>query len=115
MARRNGRKGAWLATDDYTGITHYASELSKDFWGAYSKYPLERNLQEIASPLGDPYPVDLYRGPNYEPSLECPGSTAPFYVGNTTITTNQNNAAFQALNLSPSIPDMEVGCTFQVY
>jgi len=115
MARRNGRLGAWLATDDYTGITRYASELRRDFWGSVSKYPLQRNLQEIASPLSDPQPVSLYRGPNYEQTPVCVSETAPLYVGNTTVRTNPNNAAFQALDLAPAIPDMEIGCTFQVY
>lgn len=115
MARRNGRPGAHLAVDDYTGFVCYASELQRDFWGSLAKKPLLRNLQEIASPLNDPQPVDVYRGPNYEDSSECPGSTAPFYVGKTTIPTNPNNAAVQGLNLFPGIGTMEVGCTFEVY
>lgn len=114
MARRNGRPGDWLATDDYTGFTEYASNLKRDYWGAYAKKPLLRNLQEIASPLNDPQPVAFYRGPDYEFSPVCVGGTAPTYVGNTTVRTNPNNAAFQALNLDPSIPEMVVGCTFVV-
>lgn len=114
MARRAGRKGDYLATDDYTGFTHYASELKRDYWGSYAKRPLGRNLQEIASPLNDPEPVSFYRGPNYEATFACIGEIAPSFIGITSVRTNQNNAAFQALNLNPAIPDMEVGCTFIV-
>lgn len=112
--RRTGRKGAWLGTDDYTGFTVYVDRLKLDFWGARAVKPLKRNLQEIAKPLNDPEPVLFYRGPNYESTPTCIGELAPVYVGNTTIPTNPNNAGFQALNLSPAIPDMEVGCTFIV-
>lgn len=82
-------------SDDYTGVTHYASELTRDFWGAYAKRPLKRNLQEIASPLNDPLPVNPYRGPDYEyvdPSIT---TVAPQYVGTTSVPTNRNNAAIQ--------------------
>lgn len=115
MARRGGRKGAWLATDDYFGTTCYASELKLDYWGARTKKPLLRNLQEISSPLNDPQPVAFYRGPDYEYANPCSLEIAPTYVGNTTIPTNQNNAAFQALHLKPGIGFMEISCTFQVY
>ena len=116
MARRQGRPGGYLMTDDTTGFTRYASQLRKDYWGDYSEHPLKRNLQEIASPLNDPIPVTVYRGPNYEvmPAY-CLGELAPATVGLTTVPTNQNNMAFQSLDLSPAIPDMEIGCTFQIY
>ncbi len=114
MARRGQRRGDWLATDDYTGITRYASQLKKDFWGSYAQKPLLRNLQEIAKPLTDPEPVPFYRGPDYEYTPPCIAETAPPFVGNTNIPTNPNNAAFQVLNLSPAIPDMEVGCTLVI-
>lgn len=115
MARRGGKPGSHLATDDYTGFTVYAEKLKRDFWGSLVIKPLLRNLQEIASPLNDPQPVDIYRGPNYENTSGCPGSTAPFFVGNTTVPTNPNNAGIQGLNLFPGIGTMEIGCTFEVY
>lgn len=115
MARRHGRPGSHLATDDYTGFTVFAEKLRRDFWGALAVKPLERNLQEIASPLNDPRPVDIYRGPNYEDTSGCPGSTAPFFVGNTNVPTNQYTAAAQSLDLFPGIGQMEIGCTFIVY
>lgn len=114
MARRNGRKGDYLATDDYTGMTRYASELHRDYWGQYAVYPLKRNLQEIASPLDDPAPVPFYRGPSYEQSIPCDYELAPQFVGLTNVPTNPNNAAFQALNLDPGVDSMAVGCTFIV-
>lgn len=114
MARRNGKRGAWLATDDYFGFTTFSNKLQKDFWGAYARKPLKRNLQEIAKPLNDPEPVPFYRGPNYEFTPDCVSEVAPTYVGNTTVLTNPNNAAFQVLDLSPAIPDMSIGCTFVV-
>lgn len=115
MARRNGRPGAYLMTDDYTGFTRYASQLKRDFWGSYAQNPLKRNLQEIATPLNDPRPVPIYRGPSYEYTPACTGETAPIYVGLTNVPTNPNNMAFQTLDLAPSLGEMVVGCTFQVY
>lgn len=112
--KRGGRKGDYLATDDYTGFTTFRSRLSFDYWGSLTRKPLKRNLQEIASPLSDPEPVIDYRGPDYEPSIPCDYEVAPQFVGNTTVRTNMNNAAAQALNLDPAIPDMSVGCTFEV-
>lgn len=114
MARRGGRKGDWLATDDYTGFTVFASKLKEDFWGNLAVRPLERNLQEIAMPLNDPEPVPYFRAPNYEFSPVCVGEIAPTSVGVTNVPTNPNNMAFQVLNLNPAIPDMEIGCTFVV-
>lgn len=115
MVRRGGKKNNWLATDDYTGFTTYGTRLKRDFWGALAVKPLLRNLQEIATPLNDPAPIPFYRGPNYEASPPCDAELAPLYVGNTSVRTNTNNAVAQALDLSPAIPDMEIGCTFQVY
>lgn len=114
MARRNQRKGDWLVSDDATGFTKFASQIRTDFWGNKTAIPLERNLQEIATPLTDPAPLPFYRGPNYEYTPPCIAETAPQYVGNTTVPTNPNNMAFQVLNLDPSIPDMVIGCTFTV-
>lgn len=114
MARRNGRPGEWLAIDQYTGFTKYASELKRDFWGAYAKKPLKRNLQEIASPLDDPAPVPFFTGPSYETFDSCDSEIAPSYVGVTNVPTNPNNMAFQVLALDPGIGDMAVECTFIV-
>lgn len=114
MARRAGRKSQWLVTDDYTGFTIYSSEARLDYWGSRTKKPLLRNLQEIAYPLEDPAPLPFTRGASYEFTPACIGETAPKFVGNTTVPTSQSNAAFQALNLDPSIPTMEIGCTFVV-
>lgn len=114
MARRSGRKGDYLGTDSYTGFTHYASELRRDFWGNHAKKPLLRNLQEIATPLADPYPVTIMNGPTYEITTACSAEIAPSFVGLTNVPTNTNNMAIQVLNLAPRIPNMSVGCTFQV-
>lgn len=100
--------------DDYTGFVHYNTELKKDYWGAYAKDPLIRNLQEIAYPLNDPRPVPAYRGPDYEITPPCIAEIAPSYVGLTSVPTNPNNMAYQVLDLNPAIPDMEIGCTFIV-
>lgn len=114
MARRSGRKGAWLATDDTTGFTRYASDMRSDYWGNRTAIPLQRNLQEIASPLDDPAPVPFYRGPSYEFTTPCIGEVAPAFVGNTSVPTNSGNMAFQVLDLNPAIPDMVISCTFIV-
>lgn len=114
MARRRGRPGDYLATDDTTGFTKFASELRLDFWGNRTAIPLERNLQEIAQPVDDPMPVPFFRGPSYEVTNGCQAETMPVFVGNTDVPTNPNNAAVNALSLNPGIGDMAVGCTFIV-
>lgn len=114
MARRRGKPGEYLMTDDYTGVTRYSSELKRDYWGSYAKHPLIRNLQEIAKPFNDPQPVPMFRGPDYEYTPPCVGEVSPIYIGLTTVPTRNNNAASYALDLSPSIPNMAVGCTFEV-
>lgn len=112
MARRRGRPGEYLMADDYTGVNTYASRLSQDFWGSYARKPLARNVQEIASPLGDPFPVKVYRGPDYEATTTCQFELSPIYIGKTTRPFPQNSAYAQAVNLSPGIGDMEIECTF---
>jgi len=84
MARRSGRKGDHLATDDYTGFTVYASKLQYDYWGSLAVHPLKRNLQEISSPLCDPVPVEIYRGPTYEIASST-FLNVPNTVGNTSV------------------------------
>lgn len=115
MARRSGRPGAWLATDELTGFTKYGTQLKTDFWGAKTARPLKRNLQEIATPLLDPYPVPYYTGSSYEqvPNI-CVFENIPFYVGNTNIRTPRTGDAAQAVYNTTGIGDMEIGCTFIV-
>lgn len=119
MARRAGRKGSYLATDDYTGVTRYASEMQFDYWGAFTKNPLKRNLQEISSPLNDPRPVNVFRGPAYEAwPYAAFGFIIPLDVGFTTVLTNRNNMAIQVLGENASsatgIGGMQIGSTFVV-
>lgn len=116
MARRGGRLGAYLMTDEYLGFTRYASQLKRDFWGAYAQRPLQRNLQEIATPLEDPYPVFPSNGPSYEIIDPCEAESARPTVGNTSVPTSNQNMAMQSnvLNLNPAIPNMSIGCTFIV-
>lgn len=114
MARRNGRKGSWLATDDYTGVTTYANRLQKDYWGNMVVSPLKRNLQEIASPLDDPRPVSFYRGPTYEQVNPCDFETQPLFIGLTNIRTPQTGTS-ETLGLDPGIGDASIGCTFIVH
>lgn len=114
MARRRGRPGSHLAVDDNSGFTTYAEKLNKDYWGNETRFPLQRNLQEISSPLGDPYPVSLFRGAQYEQVNPCDFEVTPTYIGKTTRPFLQNSAYAQAVNLDPAIPDMSVGCTLVV-
>lgn len=113
MARRQGRKGDWLVSDDYYGTTQYASRVRQDWWGNYVVKPLLRNLQEIATPLGDPYPVDFYNGPDYETVDPCDFEVAPATVGLTNVPT-PNYPAIQIMGWNPGIGTMSVGCTFQI-
>lgn len=113
MARRNGRKNNYLASDDYSGFTCYASELQKDYWGNYVKRPLLRNLQEIASPLADPYPVDVYRGPVYENTTICQFELQPLFIGTTTTRTPITLTTF-VLGFNPGVGTASIGCTFRI-
>lgn len=115
MARRNGRMHNNLATSDYSGCTVYASELVKDYWGDYGLQSeiLNRNLQEIAKPLGDPYPVKTYNGPQYENVSECTFEVQPTYIGRTT-RPFPVTAYTQLFNLDPGIGSASVGCTLVV-
>lgn len=115
MARRRGRKGDYLYTDNYYGNTIYASKAKLDWWGARAKKPLLRNLQEIASPLEDPAPVPYTIGSSYETSIPCDYEVAPQYVGLTNVPTNPNNMAFQVLDLNPGVGTATIGCTFKVF
>jgi hypothetical protein len=113
MARRSGRKGKWLATDDYTGKTVYADKLSIDYWGNYAKKPLKRNLQEIASPLNDPQPVPFYRGPTYEHVDAGAIYLPPQYIGLTTIPTPPSLAS-DVMGWDVGIGEATIGYTFIV-
>lgn len=115
MARRNGKKGQWLVSDDYTGFTKYASVTTLDYWNNRVEKPLIRNLQEIATPLLDPYPVPYYRGPQYEQVRNCIAESQPIFIGNTNIPTPNTSPATQALNLNPGLGEMSIGCTFRVF
>lgn len=114
MARRRGRPGEHLITDDNSGFTTYASKVTTDYWGNITRYPLERNLQEISSPLGDPYPVTMYRGPQYEKVNPCIFEATPVVIGRTNKPFLQTSAYAQAYNLHPTIGTATVGCTFRV-
>lgn len=102
-------------TSDYSGVTCYRSQLKKDYWGDYGEFNLKRNLQEVSSPLNDPYPVKEFRGASYENVNPCDFELAPVFIGKTAIPFPQNSAALQSLSLNPAIPNMSVGCTFIVY
>lgn len=116
MARRNGRKGDYLFTDYYSGCTTFASKTQVDYWGdRTAEKTLKRNLQEISSPLNDPYPVPFYSGPMYEQTNACDFETTPFYIGKTTRPFPTNTFIVNALGLEPKgIGDASVECTFIV-
>lgn len=114
MARRRGRPGTYLATDDTSGFTVYAEKLQTDYWGNKTRYPLQRNLQEIASPLGDPYPVAFYRNAQYESTTPGQFTILPTFIGKTTRPFLTDSAYAQAFDLSPGIGGMAVGTSFVV-
>lgn len=116
MARRNGRKGRYLASSDYSSMTEYSDKLQKDFWGDYGlpNEILQRNLQEISTPLNDPYPVPFYRGPTYEQNTECPAEIIPLFIGKTTRRTPTGSTNVQATGVDPGIGSASIGCTFRV-
>lgn len=96
MARRGGRPGSWLIPDDYYGFTSYNTKLRFDYWGQLAAKPLKRNLQEIATPLNDPVPVNPVRAPNYEVVDSSTTAVVPQFVGTTSVPTNTDNAAYQS-------------------
>lgn len=114
MARRNGRPGAHLITDDNSGFTTYGDKVTTDYWGNITSYPLERNLQEISSPLGDPYPVTMYRGPQYQSVNPCQFEAAPSTVGLTHKVFPRNSAYVQGFLPVPAVGTGIIGCTFKV-
>lgn len=114
MARRRGRPGSHLVVDDNSGFTTYVDKVKEDWWGNQTAYGLERNLQEISSPLGDPFPVSVFRGAQYEATNACDFETTPIYVGKTTRPFPQSSAYAQFVNLSPGIGDASVSCTLEV-
>lgn len=114
MARRRGKPGNYLMTSDYSDVTCYRTQLKKDYWGNYGEFNLIRNLQEIAKPLNDPYPVREFRGPSYEFTDACTFEVQPQFIGNTSVPFPTNAALNTVINFNPAIPDMEVGCTFIV-
>lgn len=114
MARRRGRPGSHLASDDTTGFTVYAETLQRDYWGNLTRVPLKRNLQEIASPLGDPYPVEFYRGPQYEATVPGQFNVLPTFIGNTTRPFLTDSAYAQSFDLGPGIGSMIIGTSFVV-
>lgn len=115
MARRNGRPGDYLMTSDYDGVTHYASELQTDYWGnkGTKQQILARNLQEVATPLNDPYPVPYFIGPQYEQTTACQFESTPVFIGKTTRPFLNNSAYAQAF-LNQGIGEMSISCTFIV-
>lgn len=114
MARRRGKPGKWLATDDYSGATVYANTLKRDYWGNRSAKPiLKRNLQEIASPLDDPRPVPFYIGSQYEQTNECMFETTPQYIG-TTLIPFPPSQFFPPFGFNPGIGEATIGCLFTV-
>lgn len=118
MARRNGRPGDYLFSDDYSGNTVFASKVRSDFWQDYTAGKvLKRNLQEIATPLNDPYPVPIFNGSQFEQTTACQFEIIPLFIGNTNIPFPTGSAYVQAFftDLDPAIPDMSVGCTLVVH
>jgi hypothetical protein len=113
MARRRGKPGDYLITDDYYGRTVYQSQTTVDYWNNIVVKPLKRNLQEISQPLNDPYPVTIYRGPEYEQTSACEFELQPEFIGNTNVPF-PNTELTNLLDLNPSIPNMSIGCTFIV-
>lgn len=114
MARRRGKPGSYLMSDDYSGFTEYAYKLKEDYWGNYSRYGVERNLQEISQPLGDPYPVPTFRGGQYENTSGIAFNNLPVFIGKTSIPFPTDSAYAQAFDLSPGIGAMVIGSTFVV-
>ena len=114
MARRNGRPGDYLFADMYTGFTKYRTQVRKDFWGSFAERPLLRNLQEIATPLLDPYPVGDYSPGTYEQIDECVLNSTPPFIGKTNIPT-PIGPAVQNAGGAVAIPDQEIGCNNWIY
>ena len=110
--RHRIRKGDYLAVDDQTGVTHYASEMARDYNGNFvlraTMDPIHPQL--FVRALYDPQPVTVF---NPAPP-EVPASDfQPYYVGDPTVVVPPAPASF-LFPYDLSIPQMAVGSTFVV-
>ena len=111
MAIRNRiRPGDYLMVDDLSGTTHYASEMVRNWDGAWvhhSKYEM-RNPQEFVRSRKEEQPRVVRPD---DPTAEAANAIGVF-IGLTTIRVPTNNAAAHLYD--PGIGDMEVGLNFVV-
>lgn len=110
--RHRIRKGDYLAVDDLTGITHYASQMGRDYNGNLTLRatmdPIQPQL--FIRALNDPQPVEIFNPapPEVQASL-----FQPAFVGDTPVPVPPAPASF-LFPYDLSIPLMAVGTTFTV-
>lgn len=110
--RHRIRKGDYLAVDDQTGVTYYASEMARDYNGNFvlraTMDPIQPQL--FIKALNDPQPVAVF---NPAPP-EVPASLyQPAVVGDTLVPVPPAPASF-LFPYDLGIPLMAVGQTFVV-
>lgn len=108
MARRNSwRLGDWLTIDEESGMTRYASEITKDGYGKFvtKRFADSRHPQEfVKAPRGEKG-VPFSNPPNRDFSI-CYSTT----IGNTGIAVPEGPAS----HIYTGIGEMVIGCNFVV-
>ena len=112
MPIRNRLKvGDYLMVDDITGQTHYASEMVRNWDGAWvhhSKYE-PRQPQDFVKAGNDPEVLRVIRSQIYD-TATLNGGSLGVYVGNSTVRVNEEGAAAHLYDFG--IGEMQISTSF---
>jgi hypothetical protein len=110
MIRNRHRIGDWLAVDDESGLTDYASNMVKRWDGAFVRLKAyeERHPQEFVRAKSDPRALFDVRPVE---TLAAAMDVQPAFIGNTNIPTPDAPASHL---FDRGIGDMAIGLTFIV-
>lgn len=111
MAIRNRIKpGDYLMVDDLSGTAHYASEMVRQWDGAWvhPRHFETRNPQEFVRACKESQPSVI----RAEEPTTAASNLLPLYIGLTTILTPTNGAASHLYNIG--IGAMVIGTSFRV-
>lgn len=112
MRRRGWKRGDWLIKDEESGLTEYASNVGRDYYGVLKRKNQmdDRHPQEAVYAKNDPFPVFPITPPLREYDL------ATTLIGNTVGLSNVPVVDSPASHLyRQGIGKMEIGLDFQVY
>lgn len=114
--RRGWKRGDWLVRDEESGLTEYASKVTRDYYGKLTKNPDWAHPQDFIRAKADPFISDPQNPPNYV------YNTSAFNLGDFVGTTNVPAPIGPATHLfnsallggDPGIGDMQIGVNFTV-